>query len=87
MRDNKFRVFVVNPGSTSTKVALFEDDRKIYEESVSHDASVLNSFDNVNDQLGYRLNVINNLIEENNLDLADLDAIVGRGGGIGRAHV
>lgn len=81
MRDNKFRVFVVNPGSTSTKVALFEDDCRIYEESVSHDAAVLNSFDNVNDQLEYRLDVINNLIEENNLDLADLDAIVGRGGG------
>ena len=81
MRDEKFRVFVVNPGSTSTKVALFEDDEKLYEESVSHDASVLNSFDDVNEQLGYRLEVVNKLIEDNNLDLSDLDAIVGRGGG------
>ena len=81
MRDNKYRVFVINPGSTSTKVALFEDDINIFEESVSHDASVLNSFDNVNDQLGYRLEVVNKLIEDNKLDMKDLDAIVGRGGG------
>lgn len=81
MKNGKYRVFVINPGSTSTKVALFEDDCKIYEESVSHDASVLNSFDDVNDQLGYRLEVINELIKTNNLDLSNLDAIAGRGGG------
>ena len=87
MRDNKYRVFVINPGSTSTKVALFEDDINIFEESVSHDASVLNSFDNVNDQLGYRLEVVNKLIEDNKLDMKDLDAIVGRGGGCSYSSV
>ena len=81
MRDNKYRIFVINPGSTSTKIALFEDREKIFETSVSHDASVLNSFASVNDQLEYRLGVINELIEENKLDLGELDAIVGRGGG------
>ena len=81
MENNCFKVFVINPGSTSTKVALFSDDNKLFEESVSHDANVLNSYNDVNDQLEYRLNVINRLIEENNLDLSDTDAFVGRGGG------
>ena len=81
MKDKKYRVFVINPGSTSTKVALFEDDEKIYEESVTHDADVLNSYDDVNDQFGYRLEVINELIEDNELDLTNIDAFVGRGGG------
>ena len=81
MTGNKFKVFVINPGSTSTKVALFEDDKKIYEESVTHDADVLNSYDDVNDQFGYRMEVINELIDDNNLDLSNTDAFVGRGGG------
>lgn len=81
MKSEKFKVFVINPGSTSTKVALFEDDIKIYEESVSHDADVLNSFDEVNDQLDYRLDVIKALIEQHGLNLENTDAFVGRGGG------
>lgn len=81
MKKEQLKVFVINPGSTSTKVALFCDEKKTYEESVSHDATVLNSFSDVNDQLEYRLDVINQLIQENNLDLSGTDAFVGRGGG------
>lgn len=81
MQKDHFKVFVVNPGSTSTKVALFNDEKKVYEESVSHEAAVLNSFDDVNDQLEYRLDVINKLIKDNDLDLTGTDAFVGRGGG------
>ena len=81
MKKEQLKVFVINPGSTSTKVALFYDEKKTYEESVSHDATVLNSFSDVNDQLEYRLDVINQLIQENKLDLSGTDAFVGRGGG------
>lgn len=81
MKDRKFRIFVINPGSTSTKMALFEDEKKILETSVSHDASVLNSFEDVNDQFGYRMEVIDRFVEDNNIDLDDIDAFVGRGGG------
>ena len=81
MKDYRFKVFVINPGSTSTKLALFHDNKKILETSVSHDAGVLNSFSDVNDQLGYRLDVIRDFIEKNDIDLSDADAFVGRGGG------
>lgn len=81
MEHKEFKVFVINPGSTSTKVALFSDDKKLFEESVSHNADVLNAFSDVNDQMEYRLDVINQLIESNHLDLRGTDAFVGRGGG------
>jgi len=81
MKKYRFKVFVVNPGSTSTKVALFQDKIKMFETSVTHDASVLNSFPTTNDQLDYRMDVIRKCITDNNLDLSDVDAFVGRGGG------
>ena len=77
----RFKIFVINPGSTSTKLALFEDENKVLETSVSHDASVLNSFKSVNDQLDYRMEVIRKFVRDNNIDLSDVSAFVGRGGG------
>ncbi|MCF0140506.1 MAG: butyrate kinase [Mogibacterium sp.] len=74
------KVFVINPGSTSTKLAMFEDGEKTVEVCVEHDAQVLLSFDNINDQLPYRMEVIKDFIKENNIDLTGVDAIVGRGG-------
>ena len=81
MKNYQFKIFTVNPGSTSTKLALFEDHNKVLETSVTHDASILNSFANVNDQFWYRMDIINDFIKSNNIDLSDCDAFVGRGGG------
>ncbi len=81
MKNNKFRIFVINPGSTSTKLALFEDNIKILQTSVSHDAEVLNSFPTPNDQLSYRMGVIKDFVEKNDIELDNIDAFVGRGGG------
>ena len=81
MKDNKYCIFVINPGSTSTKLALFEDEEMMFETSVNHDAAVLNSFKSVYDQFEYRMNVINEFTKENEIDLSSVDAFVGRGGG------
>ena len=81
MKNNRFRIFVINPGSTSTKMALFEDDTKILETSVTHDAEVLNSFPTANDQFEYRMGVIMDFVENNDIELDNIDAFVGRGGG------
>ena len=75
-----YRIFVINPGSTSTKLAYFEDDKKLLETNVFHDSSELAKFPTINDQLPYRKQVIMDFLKENKLDLHGVDAIVGRGG-------
>ncbi|MBQ6582844.1 MAG: butyrate kinase [Mogibacterium sp.] len=75
-----YHIFVINPGSTSTKLAYFEGEKKLFETNVFHDAPLLLGFDSVNDQLAYRMEVILQFLEQNNVDLSGIDAIVGRGG-------
>ena len=76
------KIFTINPGSTSTKIALFEDEEKIFAANVSHDAAHLAAFRNLSEQLDYRMGTIERLLEENKVDLQGLDACVGRGGGL-----
>ena len=75
-----FRIFVINPGSTSTKVALFEDGRNVWEKKIFHEAEELAGFGSVNDQLEYRYDLILTTLDENGMDLAGIDAIACRGG-------
>ena len=75
-----YKIFVINPGSTSTKLAYFEDENKLFETSVFHDAPFLASLGPVSNQLGHRLELIKKFISDNNIDLTGVDAIVGRGG-------
>lgn len=79
---NAYKVFTVNPGSTSTKIALFEGEKKLYSANVSHDAEVLAQYKSLGEQLTYRKETIENLLKENQVDLEGLDACVGRGGGL-----
>lgn len=80
-QDRKFKIFVINPGSTSTKLAYFEDDEKKFETSVTHDAPELAKFGRVSNQLGFRKQVITDFLAANGIELSGMDAIVGRGGG------
>ena len=76
-----FRIFVINPGSTSTKLAYFEDENKVYETNIFHDAPELAKFGSVNNQLDFRKQMIIDFLDQNGIDLNGVDAIVGRGGG------
>ena len=76
------KIFAINPGSTSTKVALFENDRCLFSKSISHDAAKLWEFHDVFDQLPYRMETIQALLDENRVTLDGTDAFVGRGGGL-----
>ena len=78
--DMSYRIFVINPGSTSTKLAYFEDEKKLYEENVFHDSSELAGFASAYDQLDFRKQMILEFLDENGIDLHGVDAIVGRGG-------
>ena len=76
-----YRILVINPGSTSTKVSLFENERVLFEKSVFHDSSVLLRFPHVNDQLPFRYGVVMDMLGQEAIAPASIDAFVGRGGG------
>ena len=77
-----WRVLVINPGSTSTKVGLFDGERAVFTVNVAHEASELAKFAGVSDQLPYRVGLIDQALAENGVELASIDAFVGRGGGL-----
>ena len=81
IRMKNYRILVINPGSTSTKLSMFENEKCLFTESAFHDSSILRTFQTINDQLDYRMEVLHQFLEDSNIDLTGIDAIVGRGGG------
>jgi butyrate kinase len=77
-----FRILAINPGSTSTKIAVFEDERELLAKTIYHDAEALKAFVNVQDQLSYRKETIEKELATEGVDLASIDIFVGRGGGL-----
>lgn len=80
--EKAYRIFAINPGSTSTKIALFENDAKVFAATLEHDASELAGFDKLSEQLPYRREKILQALSERQLTLRGTDAFVGRGGGL-----
>jgi len=78
----KYKLFTINPGSTSTKIALFENDTEIFSVNVSHDAAVLKTFKEISDQFDYRKDTILDELAKRGESLDNTDAFVGRGGGL-----
>ena len=77
---NMPRVLVINPGSTSTKVSVFDDRTCLFTQSVFHDAPQLLSFPTVNDQLAMRMQLVLDLLSEHGIPVTSVDVFVGRGG-------
>ena len=78
----QYKVLAINPGSTSTKIALFHEETCIYTKNVSHDAGELAKYQTIPDQLPYRRDMILKLLKEAGISLEDVDVFVGRGGGL-----
>ena len=74
------KLLIINPGSTSTKVSLYEDDFEIFQESVFHDAPELLRYPTVNDQMPFRKGVILDMLHRRGYAPEDIDVFVGRGG-------
>jgi len=74
------RILVINPGSTSTKISLFEDDSEVWSEKLSHSREELEPFEKIIDQYAFREGVIRDRLEESGYAISSLDAVVGRGG-------
>ncbi len=75
-----YRILTVNPGSTSTKVAVYEDENHLISENFVHTAGDLSQFKNLIDQLDYRKDIILSWLKEKNFDMSTLSAVGGRGG-------
>ena len=77
-----YKILAINPGSTSTKIAVFEGDKEVFKKNVVHEASDLAKYATVADQLDYRVETILKVCAEQGVDLGSCDAFVGRGGGL-----
>ena len=74
------KVLVINPGATSTKIAVFDEDKQVFKMGIDHSAQELDQFDRVIDQADYRQKAILDAVAESGYQLSDFDAVCGRGG-------
>jgi butyrate kinase len=74
------RILVINPGSTSTKIAVFENDKLSVSEELSHSLEELDKYDKLMDQIDLRKKEVTDFIEKYGFKISDFDAIACRGG-------
>ncbi len=74
------KILVVNPGSTSTKVAVFENLDLLVETTIRHTSKVLNRYDDLVDQIRMRKKVVLDFLKKNKIELAEIEGFIGRGG-------
>ncbi len=75
-----YKILAINPGSTSTKVALYENEKEIFTNTINHSVEEISKFENVEDQLQMRKNLVMSYLKENKFDVKELSAVVARGG-------
>ncbi len=74
------RVLAINPGSTSTKIAVYEGNKSIFLKTLRHSNDELKGFGHIAEQFSFRKNIIMNELANTSIDINSLSAIVGRGG-------
>lgn len=75
-----FRILTINPGSTSTKIAVYDNETEVFEKTLRHSAEEIGQYAKIADQFEFRKNVIEDALNEANIKAEELDAVVGRGG-------
>ncbi len=73
-------ILTINPGSTSTKIGVYDAKKLVFSDTVSHDVSKLSEFSKISEQYDFRKNEVLNYLQENDVDLKSLSIIMGRGG-------
>ena len=71
---------IINPGSTSTKIGVFEDEILLFEETLRHSTEEISQYATIVDQKDFRKKIITDLLESKDFDLKSLNVVVGRGG-------
>ena len=75
-----YRVLAINPGSTSTKIAVYDDLTPVFEKTLRHEPAELDKYGGILEQYEYRKNLVLEAMQENNVAPSSLHAVVGRGG-------
>lgn len=73
-------LLIINPGSTSTKIGVFQDEKELFQETLRHSSDEIAKYETIFDQMDFRKDIILNILKEKNFDLNSLSAVVGRGG-------
>lgn len=75
-----YTILAINPGSTSTKVAIYQDTKAVLELTLRHSSEELAGFPTILDQFDFRKEIILDAIKKAGVQLTDIDAVIGRGG-------
>ncbi len=76
----KYRVLAINPGSTSTKIAVYDDKEPVFTKTLRHDPNKIAEFGGIIEQFEFRKQLVMEALKENNIPKETLNAVVGRGG-------
>ena len=74
------KTLVINPGSTSTKIGIFEDETLLFDETLRHSTEEIARYDSIIDQKNFRRDIILDFLKSKDFDVNSLDMVVGRGG-------
>jgi len=80
MKSKPYKILTINPGSTSTKIAYFEDLNCISATNLKHESKELEKYNTITDQYLIRKQAVNEYLEKEKINADELDAVVGRGG-------
>lgn len=77
-----YRILVINPGSTSTKIGVFDNEKCILRKNINHSDKELAPYKEITDQKDFRQDIIKQVLADNDIDLSSINAFCGRGGGL-----
>jgi butyrate kinase len=80
LQEKEYRILVINPGSTSTKIGVFSNEVSVFEKTIRHDAEYISSFSNIIDQYEFRKQTILEALDHEGINSSNLSAVCGRGG-------
>ncbi len=75
-----YKILVINPGATSTKLSIFEDNNEVISESIEHSSNEIENCKTIMDQLPFRKKCVEDFLKRYNISIDELDAIAARGG-------
>lgn len=78
--ERKYRILAINPGSTSTKISIFDGEEVFFSTVLRHPVTEIKKYQTIYDQLDFRKNVVLEALKKENIMLSSIDAVVGRGG-------